>query len=95
MKFCKLCYSLLILNKCVKCERVPLNRKNLDIKVEVKKKEPVKTFIMKKEKTSIERCRGFECKSKEAFITKHQLRAGDEGETLIFTCYVCKKTWRS
>ena len=95
MKFCKSCDSIIIEGNCLKCSSRIFKERKINIKIVPEEKKKISKFIMKKEKISISACKDIHCESKEAYISKHQIRAGDEAETLICTCILCNNTWRT
>lgn len=93
MVFCEVCDSRLVRSTCPKCSSIPIGlpKITLNIKKKEQKEEEV-YFNCKKEEVNMP-CKK-KCGSNRVYITKHQLRAGDEAETLIITCIKCKAVWR-
>ena len=94
MEFCRKCDSMIVRGVCPKCFGLKKNEPNIRVTIKNNKKiERVQPQLITPKEVTEAICRN-KCGSTQAYITKHQLRAGDEAETLILTCIKCNKTWR-
>lgn len=91
--FCKLCERRMVNNSCFKCSKnYYRNTRKIEINLERPKIQEIQSS--KKEITEI-KCPKSSCTSSTAYVSKHQMRAGDEAETLVLTCTLCSKIWRA
>jgi DNA-directed RNA polymerase subunit M len=95
MEFCPKCGSVIMINKCARCDYTQEHAVKLESSQMIEtKKEVVMVTEGEHEVHPIvsETCE--KCQNPQSYFWTKQTRSGDEAETKFFKCTKCKHTWR-